>query len=45
MIEGQKMLYKQVVLRKGLPFEVAIPNAEVLRAMEVLNGVQPCPLR
>jgi DNA-damage-inducible protein J len=29
-----RMFYKQVVLRKGLPFEVVIPNAETRRAME-----------
>ena len=29
-----RMFYKQVVLRKGLPFEVIVPNAETRRAME-----------
>jgi len=29
-----RMFYKQVVMRKGLPFEVVIPNAETRRAME-----------
>ncbi|MFI5455500.1 MAG: type II toxin-antitoxin system RelB/DinJ family antitoxin [Isosphaerales bacterium] len=29
-----RMFYKQVVLRKGLPFEVVTPNAETHRAME-----------
>jgi DNA-damage-inducible protein J len=29
-----RMFYKQVVLRKGLPFEVIIPNAETRRAMD-----------
>jgi len=29
-----RMFYKQVVLRKGLPFEVVIPKAETRRAIE-----------
>jgi DNA-damage-inducible protein J len=29
-----RMFYKQVVLRKGLPFEVIIPNAETRRAID-----------
>jgi DNA-damage-inducible protein J len=29
-----RMFYKQVVMRKGLPFEVIIPNAETRRAMD-----------
>jgi len=29
-----RMFYKQVVLRKGLPFEVVIPKAEIRRAIE-----------
>jgi len=32
-----RMFYKQVVLRKGLPFDVVIPNAETRRAMEDVN--------
>jgi DNA-damage-inducible protein J len=28
-----RIFYKQVVLRKGLPFDVMIPNAETRRAM------------
>jgi DNA-damage-inducible protein J len=28
-----RMLYKQIVLRKGLPFELRIPNATTRRAM------------
>jgi DNA-damage-inducible protein J len=28
-----RVFYKQVVLRKGLPFDVAIPNAATRRAM------------
>ena len=32
-----RMFYKQVVMRKGLPFEVVIPNAETRRAMEDVN--------
>ena len=29
-----RIFYKQVVLRKGLPFDVMIPNAETRRAIE-----------
>jgi len=32
-----RMFYKQVVMRKGLPFDVVIPNAETRRAMEDVN--------
>jgi len=32
-----RMFYKQVVIRKGLPFDVVIPNAETRRAMEDVN--------
>ena len=32
-----RVFYKQVVLRKGLPFEVLIPNAQTRRAMEDVN--------
>jgi len=32
-----RMFYKQVVLRKGLPFDVVIPNAGTRRAMEDVN--------
>jgi DNA-damage-inducible protein J len=28
-----RVFYKQVVLRKGLPFDVAVPNAATRRAM------------
>ena len=31
------MFYKQVVMRRGLPFDVVIPNAETRRAMEDVN--------
>jgi DNA-damage-inducible protein J len=34
-----RVFYKQVVLRKGLPFDVAMPNATTSRAMrDVQNG-------
>jgi DNA-damage-inducible protein J len=34
-----RVFYKQVVLRKGLPFDVAMPNATTRRAMrDVQNG-------
>ncbi len=36
--EAIRMFYKQVVLRKGLPFEVVIPNAETRRAIEDVQG-------
>ncbi len=32
-----RMFYKQVVMRKGLPFDVVIPNAETRRVMEDVN--------
>ena len=28
-----KLYYEQIVLRRGIPFEVALPNATTLRAM------------
>jgi len=31
--EAIRLFYKQVVMRKGLPFDVAIPNAETCRAI------------
>ncbi|MFO0954344.1 MAG: type II toxin-antitoxin system RelB/DinJ family antitoxin [Isosphaeraceae bacterium] len=31
--EAIRLFYKQVALRKGLPFDVAIPNAATRRAM------------
>ena len=34
-----RVFYKQVVLRKGLPFDVAMPNEATRRAMrDVQNG-------
>jgi DNA-damage-inducible protein J len=32
--EAIRLFYKQVALRKGLPFDVAIPNAATRRAMQ-----------
>jgi DNA-damage-inducible protein J len=32
-----RLFYKQVTLRKGLPFEVTIPNAATRRAMKELD--------
>ncbi len=32
------MLYHQIVLRQGVPFEVNIPNAETRRAMRELDA-------
>ena len=32
-----QMLYKQIVFMKGLPFQVRIPNAETLAAMEEIK--------
>ncbi len=32
--DGIRMFYKQVVLQKGLPFNVLIPNAETRKAMK-----------
>ncbi len=31
--EAIRLFYRQLVLRKGLPFDVKIPNAETLEAM------------
>ena len=31
--EAITLLYKQLVLRQGLPFEVSIPNAETVEAL------------
>ncbi len=33
-----RMFYKQVVMRKGLPLEVAVSNAETRRAMAGVKG-------
>jgi DNA-damage-inducible protein J len=35
--EAIRVFYKQVVLRKGLPFELAIPNEATRRAMRDLR--------
>lgn len=35
--EAIRMFYSQVALRGGIPFEVCIPNAETLAAMEELK--------
>jgi DNA-damage-inducible protein J len=32
--EAIRLFYKQVVLRKGLPFDVVIPNATTRRALK-----------
>jgi DNA-damage-inducible protein J len=32
------MFYKQVILRRGLPFDVAIPNATTRRTFEATDG-------
>ncbi len=32
--EAIRLFYQQVILNQGLPFEIKIPNAETLRAME-----------
>jgi DNA-damage-inducible protein J len=32
-----RVFYQQVVLRKGLPFDVALPNAATRRAMRDVN--------
>jgi DNA-damage-inducible protein J len=32
------MFYRQVVLRKGLPFEVCIPNAETVAALKEIEA-------
>jgi DNA-damage-inducible protein J len=34
MTEAVTLFFKQVSLRKGLPFAVAIPNRETAKAME-----------
>ena len=31
--EAIRLFYKQICLRKGLPFEIKIPNAKTLKAM------------
>jgi DNA-damage-inducible protein J len=36
--EAIRLFYKQVALRKGLPFEVRIPNAETRRALREANA-------
>ena len=36
--EAITMLYHQIVLRQGVPFEVNIPNAETRRAMRELDA-------
>ncbi len=35
-----RVFYKQVVLRKGLPFDVAIPNAATRKAMRDADAGQ-----
>jgi DNA-damage-inducible protein J len=32
--EAIRMIYTQITLRNGLPFDVAIPNEETVRALE-----------
>lgn len=32
------MFYRQIVLRKGLPFEVCIPNAETVAALKKIEA-------
>ncbi len=32
--EAIRMFYTQITLRNGLPFDVAIPNAETVKALE-----------
>ena len=32
------MFYRQIVLRKGLPFEVCIPNAETVAALKEIEA-------
>ena len=32
--EAVRMFYTQITLRNGLPFDVAIPNAETIKALE-----------
>ncbi len=36
--EAIRMFYSQVQLRGGIPFDVRIPNADTLKAMEELNS-------
>ena len=36
--EAIRMFYSQVQLRGGIPFDVRIPNADTLEAMEDLNS-------
>jgi DNA-damage-inducible protein J len=35
--QGINLFYRQVVLNKGLPFDVRIPNAESLEAMREID--------
>lgn len=35
--EAIRLFYRQVAMRQGLPFDVAIPNATTRRAMEELD--------
>lgn len=35
-----QMFYRQVTLQQGLPFEVRIPNAETIEAMQELDARQ-----
>jgi DNA-damage-inducible protein J len=35
--EAIRLFYRQVALRKGLPFEVKVPNAATRRAMKELD--------
>ncbi len=32
-----RLFYRQLILRKGLPFDVKLPNAETLQAMQDLD--------
>jgi len=36
--EAIRMFYSQVQLRGGIPFDVRIPNADTLKAMEELDS-------
>ena len=38
-----RLLYKQITLRKGLPFDVKIPNAATRRAMKELDEGKGTP--
>ena len=38
--EAIRLFYRQVALRKGLPFDVKLPNAETRRAMKELDQGQ-----